>query len=188
MGEAVIASMPWPIFTIDFDASSLDDGTYPIEVGVCRWDFPAKPIKGWSMLIKPISAWKDHGSWCQSSQSIHGIKPDDLINGDTPTNVVSVLNDILGTNTAFCDGGEHDLHWAWMLSRASGVRPKWDIQGFDQLADKLDQLGYMRMLRWLERAPPRHRARDDAERLMKALARGMAVEHGTSVDISIEYP
>lgn len=186
MDKAIISSMPWPIFTIDFEASSLDDGTYPIEVGVCRWDSLAKPIEGWSMLIKPIPAWKEHGSWCPSSQSVHGIKNDELDNGVSPTNVVSILNDILDANTAFCDGGAHDQHWAWMLARASGVKPKWKIQGFDQLAGRLEQLGYMRMLRWLERALPRHRARDDAERLMKALARGMGVEHGTSVDITIK--
>lgn len=38
-------------------------------------------------------------------------------------------------------------------------------------------------LRWLDRTPARHRARDDTEGLMKTLARGLGVEHGTSTDI-----
>lgn len=34
IGRGDNVSLPWPIHTIDFEASSLDDGTYPIEVGM----------------------------------------------------------------------------------------------------------------------------------------------------------
>ena len=177
--------LPWPLLTIDFEASSLDEGTYPIEVGVCRWTSPDRPIEGWSTLIDPIPAWRDHGSWSPAAESIHGITRLEIDTGMSPTQVVATLNAITDGHPAFCDGGPHDEHWARMLVRASGVRPRFALGDFDHLGTRLDQLGYMRMLRWMDRAPPRHRARDDAERLMKALARGLGVEHGTSVDISI---
>lgn len=177
-------TLPWPIVTIDFEASSLDDGTYPIEVGVCRWTSPDASIEGWSTLIEPIPAWREHGSWSPSSQAVHGIRREELDSGMSPTRAIATLNQITGGHPAFCDGGEHDLHWARMLSRASGIRPTWAIGDFDHVAMLLDQLGYRGMLEWMDRAPPRHRARDDAERLMKALARGLGIEHGPSVTIA----
>ena len=181
-------ALPWPLVTIDFEASSLDEGTYPIEVGVCRWTSPHATIEGWSTLIAPVAAWREHGSWWPSSQDIHGIRREELDGGMSPTEAVSALNGIVGGGAAFRDGGGHDEHWARMLARASGVRPTFALGDFDHVAQLLDQLGYMRMLRWMDRAPPRHRARDDAERLMKALARGLGIEHGTSSTIAIQPP
>lgn len=88
--------LPWPLMTIDFEASSLDEGTYPIEVGVCRWTSPDATIEGWSTLIAPIPAWCDHGSWSPSSQEVHGIKPEELAAGMSPTEAIAALNAITG--------------------------------------------------------------------------------------------
>lgn len=63
----------WPLITIDFDASSLDGGTYPIEVGICRWMAPDRDIEGRSSLIKPTQEWIDHGSWSPASAEVHRI-------------------------------------------------------------------------------------------------------------------
>lgn len=177
--------LPWPLFTIDFEASSLDDGSYPIEIGVCRWAAPDRSIEGWSSLIRPIQSWVDHGSWSSASACVHRIPRQDLSLGMTPTDVIAALNAIVGDAAAFCDGGAYDFHWARMLARASGVRATFKIGDFDHLASELEQLAYMRFVRWLDRAPTRHRARDDAERLMKALARGLRLEHGTSTTIEL---
>lgn len=136
-------AMPWPIITIDFEASSLDDGTYPIEVGVCRWSAPDRPIEGWSTLIVPIPAWRDHGSWSPASQEVHGIRREELDTGMTPTQAVIALNTIVGTKTASCDGGPYDLNWARMLAGASGVRATFQIGDFDALTGHCDQAGYM---------------------------------------------
>ncbi len=177
--------LPWPLYTIDFEASSLDDGTYPIEVGVCRWVTLDRSIEGWSSLIKPIPEWIDHGSWSLASAEVHRISREDLELGMSPTQVIAALNTIIGEAAAFCDGGAYDFHWARMLARASGIRATFKIGDFDHLASELEQLAYMRFVRWLDRAPTRHRARDDAERLMKALARGLRLEHGTSETIEL---
>lgn len=177
--------LPWPLFTIDFEASSLDAGTYPIEVGICRWSSPDRPIEGWSTLIQPLPEWDRHGSWSPVSQEVHGIDREQIDAGLTPTDTICALNAILDGRPAYCDGGSYDVHWARMLASGSGVRPTFAIGDFDHLAVLCDQIGYMRLVRWLDRAPARHRARDDAERLMKALARGLGLEHGTSVDIVI---
>lgn len=176
-------SVDWPLFTIDFEASSLDPGTYPIEVGICRWLSPDSSIEGWSTLIRPLPEWTTHGSWSSESAAVHGIDRSELEAGMTATAAITALNQILGSHTAYCDGGIHDLRWASMLARASVVRPTFTIGDFDHLALSADQPGYRRLVYWLDRAPTRHRARDDAERLMIALARGYGLDHGTPSDI-----
>lgn len=181
-----MSSVTWPLFTIDFEASSLDSGTYPIEVGVCRWTAQDRCIEGWATLIRPAEAWQARGSWSLASQEIHRIMPAELECGMEPADAVLALNSIIGTHVAYCDGGEHDVRWARMLIRAAGTQPTFLLGDFDHFAQQCDQFGYMRLVRWLDRAPARHRARADAERLMKALARGLGVEHGTSQDILID--
>ena len=177
-------ALPWPVFTIDFEASSPDRGTYPIEVGICRWTSPNSPIQGWSSLIRPLPEWDAHGSWSRASEDIHGISRAELDAGMTPVETMTKLNALLGDGTAFCDSSGHDAHWARMLARGANIGPTFTIGNFGDLAAYLDQFGYMRFLRWRERTPARHRARDDAERLMKALARGLRLEHGTSTMIA----
>lgn len=177
--------LPWPLFTIDFEASCLGSGTYPIEVGVCRWRSPETTIEGWSTLIRPVESWSKEGRWSPASQEIHGIREVELAAGLSPTDAILALNQIVGSRAAYCDGGPYDLHWARMLSRASSVAATFKIGDFDMLTASCDQLGYMRLHRWLDRASPRHRARDDAERLMKSLARGLRLDHGTSSDITV---
>ena len=178
--------LPWPLFTIDFEASSLAPRSFPIEVGVCRWMSPNHPIEGWSTLIKPTDLWTEHGSWSPQSQEVHGIGREELEGGMPPPDAVAALNVIVGDHVAFCDGGPSDAAWARRLGLAARVPIAFGLGDFDALTARCDQSGYMRLVRWLDRAPARHRARDDAERLMKALARGLGREHGASLDIAVD--
>lgn len=173
---------------IDFEASSLADSSFPIEVGVCIWLNPESPIQAWSTLIKPTTGWLADGDWNEVSASIHKIPREDLAAGLSPTATVERLNAILAraAGVSWCDGGAWDVQWARTLSKASDLRPSFKIGHIDMMTAKLDQFSMMRMLRWLDRNPPRHRARDDAERLMKALARALQLQHGSSIDISDE--
>ena len=175
----------WPLFTIDFEASSLAVGTFPIEVGVCRWISPDRQIEGWSTLIRLLPEWDAEGSWSPASQAIHGISRAELETGMTATEVITVLNRVVGTGTAYCDGGIHDVRWASMLARGSNEPPSFTIGDFDHLALCADPAGYRRLVHWLDRAPTRHRALDDAERLMVALAHGFGLDHGTPTAIVI---
>src|SRR5450631_2081424 len=76
--------LPWPICTIDFEASSLEVGTFPIEVGLAMWRAPDDPIYCWSALLKPTDEWRQNGHWSKASQAVHGIKQDDLRLGVSP--------------------------------------------------------------------------------------------------------
>lgn len=172
----------WPIATIDFEASAIGAGSYPIEVGVCVWRAPGEPIGGWSTLIQPTAEWERDGESNAVSAGIHRISRADLATGMTPTDAVTALNALLA-NVGWCDGGAYDLDWARTLARASRVRATFRVGHWDMLTRRLDQFAYMRLARWMDRTVPRHRARDDAERLIKGHARAMRVEHGTSVDL-----
>lgn len=179
------APLPWPLFTIDFEASSLEAGSYPIEVGICRWLSPEVAIEGWSTLIKPTEAWREHRPWSMHSEEVHGITRYQLESSMSAADTMAALNAIVGDAVAFCDGGASDLAWAHRLAMAAGVTSAFRLGDVDMLFGRCDQLGYMRLVQWFDRAPARHRARDDAEHLMKALARGLGLEHGTSVDIVV---
>lgn len=54
------------------------------------------------------------------------------------------------------------------------------------LAGILTLEDYGRMLRWFDQAPTRHRAKDDAERLMQALAHGLGRKYGTPVRLALD--
>ena len=68
IGRRDAVFLPWPIHTIDFEASSLDDGTYPIEVGIGRWVAPTSDIETWSTLIRPLANWERYGSWSPKAE------------------------------------------------------------------------------------------------------------------------
>lgn len=176
----------WPLYTIDFEASSLDDGTYPIEVGIARWLSPDSPIEGWSTLICPTANWERHGSWSSGSEKVHGIAREELATGLSPSDAMRRLNAIIGANTAYCDGGDFDRHWLGMVQHAGGRAATFDIGNFDDLKLKLPHGGHFRLQTWLNDSPPPHRARQDAERLMKALARGLGRTYGKAADIDQE--
>lgn len=137
--------LPWPVHTIDFEASSLDDGTYPIEVGVARWASPDMPIESWSTLIRPTSNWRRFGSWSDKSARVHGIQQEALEHGMSPRNAMTRLNAILDTNAAYCDGGQFDRHWLGMLQRTGGTAVTFDLGSFEDLKHRLPHAGHFRM-------------------------------------------
>ena len=50
-------ALPWPIATIDFEASSLDRDNYRNEVCVALWAAPDEPVLGWSVQIRLAGKW-----------------------------------------------------------------------------------------------------------------------------------
>lgn len=173
----------WPIATLDFEASALGRNSYPIEVGVCVWAKPDQPIRGWSALIAPTATWLANGKWDAEAAAIHRIRPEELLAGSQPAEVIAALNTILGTSRAWCDGGACDRYWARTLADASVIRPTFGLGEWGMLKARLDKNSHERLLQWLEAAPPRHRARDDAERLLKALGQALDIPLKTALDI-----
>lgn len=174
-----LGRLPWPLVAIDFEASGLYAGSYPIEAGIARWRNPEAPIEIWSTLIRPPAEWRSR-PWSTISQTVHGIAPEELEGGMDPRDVMLRLNTLVGRR-AFCDGGSSDLGWLGGLEEAGGVDATFLLQDSDALGGFVHPRFYRRMVRWLDRATPRHRAAADAERLLRALAVGLSFRYGESV-------
>jgi DNA polymerase-3 subunit epsilon len=185
-----LAALPWPLAVIDFEASSLDQDSYPIEVGLALWPAPGEPILGWSALIRPAGDWTRHGHWSPASGKVHGIRGSDILaHGQSPEQVAAALNAALGPGAvAWCDGGPYDAHWAGALFKAGGIKPLFALGDWHRLAAMLGTEGRERALAWLDRAPTRHRARGDAEQLLLALAHGAEIEAGPVQDFAGRLP
>src|SRR3546814_8676472 len=76
--------VPWPLFTIDFEASGLGEFTYPIEIGIAAWRAPNLPVETWSSLISPPMAWGQHRIWSREGEAVHGISREELAGGISP--------------------------------------------------------------------------------------------------------
>ena len=184
------ASLSWPVAVIDFEASSLEQDSYPIEVGLALWFLPEEPVRGWSTLIRPAWDWTRNGHWSPASAKIHGIRGRDLLaQGQEPALVATALNEAIGRGaTAWCDGGPYDAHWMRALFKAGGVKPVFTLGDWHQLAATLGRAARERALDWLEKATVRHRARVDAELLLLALMHGFGIALGPVQDLASHVP
>ncbi len=162
-------ALTWPLATLDFEASSFEHDSYPIEVGVALWLAPDQPVLGWSTLIRPTGIWERHGHWSTTSAKVHGITAGELFtNGQASTVVATMLNTALCSGVVWCDGGQYDAEWARTLFMAADVEQQFTLGDWNQLAASLDPAARQRALGWLKRGLPRHRARADAEQLLLA--------------------
>jgi hypothetical protein len=102
--------MDEPVF-LDFEASSLRDSSYPIEVA---WGTSIGTIE--THLISPegISTWMD---WAASAEHIHGISRSELLrNGTSPALVAKRLNEVLRGRRVFTDAPGFDGMWPARLN------------------------------------------------------------------------
>lgn len=183
-------ALPWPLAVIDFEASSLDQDSYPIEVGVALWPASHEPVLGWSALIRPAEDWTRRGHWNSASAEVHGIRRSDLlVHGRLPAWLAAALNAALGLGgVAWFDDGSYDAHWARTLFKVGGVRPLFVLDDWHRLAAMLGPTERERALAWLEQAPACHRVRADVEQLLLALAHAAKVEVGLVQDFAQRLP
>jgi hypothetical protein len=99
---------------VDFEASSLADDSYPIEVG---WVF--EDGEGEGHLIRPAPAWMD---WDPAAEAIHGLARSRLEAEGAPAELVArrVL-EALGPHRAVCSAPSWDGKWLSVLLRAGGL-------------------------------------------------------------------
>src|SRR5690606_14325460 len=125
--------MKFPLIILDFEASSLNMESYPIEVGLAVATNLNAPIGSWSSLIRPDAAWLDSGDWEPAAEAVHGIARASLLAGMSARDVAVGLNRVISSvGHCWCDGGRYDGHWLKTLFRAAGMKPAfqlWDIAG-----------------------------------------------------------
>lgn len=124
------------IYFVDFEASSLLPGSFPIEVA---WvDMHGH---GESYLIRPADEWLDDRlgnagvlptGWSYQSEAVHGISLDMLMReGAALERVAKRAVDVLSPRgvMAFSDAPGYDGAWMDELLAAGGQRKSWDFRG-----------------------------------------------------------
>jgi hypothetical protein len=99
---------------LDFEASSLSKGSYPIEVGWAGEDGSTE-----AHLIRPAPDWTD---WDASAEAIHGISRQTLLEDGEPHDAVArrVL-EALGPHEVYVTAPSWDGMWLSKLLRAAGL-------------------------------------------------------------------
>jgi len=121
---------------------------------------------------------------------VHGILGRDLLASGQPVGrVAAALNEALGPGTiAWCDGAAYDIHWTGALFKAAKIAPLFVLGDWHRLTAMLSPAMRECGLHWLEQAPSRHRAREDAEQLLLALAYAAGIETGPVQDLARRWP
>jgi hypothetical protein len=102
------------IVFLDFEASSLSDESYPIEVG---WVF--EDGRRESCIIRPAPGWTD---WDASAEAIHGLSRDRLEREGEPHEAVAHrLLQTLSAHEVFVTAPSWDGKWLSVLLRAAGL-------------------------------------------------------------------
>ena len=98
---------------LDFEASSLSDDSYPIEVG---WVFEDGGEE--RHLIRPAADWTD---WDASAEAMHGYSRETLAaEGEPHETVARRILDVLSAHTVYVSAPSWDGKWLSVLLRAAG--------------------------------------------------------------------
>lgn len=169
--------MPLPldgILCLDFEASALARGSWPIEVAVA--DCTSGATRSW--LIRPLDVWLAADVWDPAAQAVHGIAREELLASGLPVEqVAQELADACRDGLVLADGGVHDRYWLAVLYDAIGREPPFALGDFHDHAVALA----LRAARDPQRAiasseleaqirfPRTHRAAADARSLAESL-------------------
>lgn len=113
---------------LDFEASSLSDRSYPIEVA---WNQSDEVIE--SHLISPagITIWTD---WDVAAERIHGISKAELLaHGETPHSVCGRMNGELVGRIVYTDAPSFDGMWLSRMFDACDCLPQFELRHVDEL-------------------------------------------------------
>ena len=142
---------------IDIEASGFGSYSYPIEVGVVKYDG-----ERYCALIKPEPTW-DH--WCDKAEQVHGISRELLqANGKTAREVCAELNDFLQESMAFSDAWIHDNPWLTRLFFAARMSRSFHLSPIEYIACEEQLMLWDKTKKRLEHQLniERHRASGDA--------------------------
>lgn len=113
---------------IDFEASSLNANSYPIEIG---WTNGSEVH---SLLIKPIAEWSDWSDYAETQ--IHHISRQQLASeGVSPAEALRAINDNFGPGILWCDGGKYDAWWLQRLEEAAGFKASFRLGDIYHMLD-----------------------------------------------------
>lgn len=174
---------------LDFEASSLSDTSFPVEVGWV-WEDGREEAH----LIRPAPRWTD---WDMQAQAIHGIPRAELeAKGEDHAVVARRMVDVLSGHDLCASAPSWDGKWLSALLRAAGIpRHTLRLRDSDDVIaeaarailephcppEQLERtLGSILTLDDLKEAAPAHRALEDARAEWQKWQRVMERTHETA--------
>ncbi|SHF66691.1 DNA polymerase III, epsilon subunit [Loktanella atrilutea] len=159
---------------IDFEASGLGPGTWPIEVGLA-W-IENGGVRTWSSLIRPEPTW-DPDVWSPQAAQIHQIDRTVLEAAPNASRVADELLDRIEGKHIVSDSG-HDRFWAEQLLETIDLIPPRFMMIETVIAAACN--GNSDIIKHvnahLRTAPRPHRAGPDAARLADAVLLAMRLQ------------
>ena len=158
---------------IDVEASGFGAASYPIEIGIVRYD-GAK----WCKLLRPFASWVH---WDSQAESLHGISQQMLqARGEDPYKVCVELNNFLGNTIVYSDGWVVDNPWLIKLYAAANVDMSFTCRALEYI------LTEPQMEKWhdvknslvAEHDVKRHRASSDAMIIQQTYAKTIELTQG----------
>tara|TARA_R110002110_G_scaffold296310_2_gene510540 strand:- start:382 stop:894 length:513 start_codon:yes stop_codon:yes gene_type:complete len=157
--------------TLDFEASSLSEESWPIEVGL-SW-LEASEVLTWSTLIRPANDW-DLSDWAPQSAAVHGIVFEELEDAPTADKVVGDLLKNLGDRVLVSDAPEFETRWLSRLMKAGSQVAIPTIEDYHRVSfASFSGLALDMLYEALERSRAPHRAGPDSARLAHAWRKAM---------------
>lgn len=130
MSSRLLSHQGVPVVFIDIEASALEQGSYPVEIG---WA-PGRGREFDDLLIAPAEEWKRGGVWSDLSEKIHGIRREQLdVSGVTPLRAISRLEGALQGCLLISDAVEWDSYWLHRLYETEGRVCSFLLHPFDRI-------------------------------------------------------
>lgn len=161
---------------LDFEASSLSNVSWPIEIGL-SW-IESAAIRTWSSLIRPHATW-DPNDWSPQSAKVHRIPCATVSQAPEANDVLTQLLTISTNTTVISDAPKFDQR---LLDRLMGLQmdlPLTAIEDFHHAAfSTFDGYALDIVYETLERRRAPHRAGPDSARLAHAWHAGLRTQRG----------
>lgn len=155
---------------IDVEASGFGAASYPIEIGIVRYD-GAK----WCKLLRPFDSWVH---WDTKAESLHGISQQMLhARGEEPHKVCVELNNFLGNTVVYSDGWVVDNPWLIKLFSAAQIEMSFTCRALEYILSEsqMDNWHDVKNSLSAELDVKRHRASSDAMIIQQTYAKTMAL-------------
>ncbi|MFT6091295.1 hypothetical protein [Sulfitobacter sp.] len=159
---------------LDFEASSLSDNSWPIEVGI-SW-IAERKVETWSSLILPDPTW-DISDWSSQSEEVHNIPLVSLKKAPEADRVALNLIEKVAGRTLISDAPPFEQFWLKQLLSVGAEVPPHVIEDYHAVSFALfDGFALDVLYEKLERPIVPHRAGPDSARLASGWLRACEIQ------------
>jgi DNA polymerase III subunit epsilon len=158
-----------PLLFLDFEASALTPGSWPVEIGYAWIEFGR--VRSRSSLIAPRPDWSAD-DWSESAARVHGITRAELAAAPS-ADAVAAATDAFADFEVVSDNPRWEQRWLDRLRAGRG--PRIEVTPLARvIGERLDDGAASALACALFRSESPHRAGPDAERLATAWAAATA--------------